>query len=49
MDYVALTTFMASGKTIKRGTIIKGKDAAKWVNLAMLEAGGYVRRIESSE
>jgi hypothetical protein len=49
MDYIAMTTFMAGGKQVKRGQIIKAKDAAKWLNLAMLEAGGYVRRIEASE
>jgi hypothetical protein len=49
MDYIALTTFNANGKTIKRGQIIKGKDACKWPNLPMLEAGAYIRRIEPAE
>jgi hypothetical protein len=49
MDYIAMTTFMANGKQIKRGTVLKAKDVAKWMNLPMLEAGGYLRRIESSE
>ena len=40
---------MADGKTIQRGTVLKGKTVAKWLNYQMLEAAGYIRRIESPE
>ncbi len=48
-SYIATTTFMADGKTIQRGSILKGKDVAKWVNYQLLEAAGYIRKIESAE
>jgi hypothetical protein len=48
-DYIATTTFMAEGKEIRRGSIIKGKTVAKWMNFQLLEAAGYIRRIESPE
>jgi hypothetical protein len=48
-DYIATTTFMADGKTIQRGTVLKGKTVAKWLNYQMLEAAGYIRRIETPE
>jgi hypothetical protein len=48
VDYVATTTFMANGKEIKRGAVIKGKEVAKWLNYQLLETAGYIRRIESS-
>ena len=47
MDYMATTTFMAEGKEIRRGSIIKGKTIAKWMNYQALEEAGYIRRIES--
>jgi hypothetical protein len=37
---------MADGKTIQRGTVLKGKEVAKWLNYQLLEAAGYIRRIE---
>lgn len=46
MDYLATTTFMADGKTIQRGTVLKGKLVAKWLNYQTLEDAGYIRRIE---
>ena len=46
MDYLATTTFNADGKTIQRGTILKGKQVAKWTNYLLLETAGYIRRIE---
>jgi hypothetical protein len=48
-DYIATTTFMADGKTIQRGSILKGKTVSKWVNYQILEAAGYIRRIETAE
>jgi hypothetical protein len=48
-DYIATTTFMADGKQYLRGSIIKGKVVAKWVNYQILENAGYIRRIESPE
>ena len=47
MEYIATTTFMADGKTIQRGSILKGKDVCKWLNYQLLEIGGYIRRIET--
>ena len=48
MNYIATTTFMANGTTIQRGTVLKGKDVAKWLNYQLLEAAGYIRRIEAA-
>lgn len=48
-DYIATTTFMADGKTILRGTVIKGKIVSRWMNYQLLEAAGYIRRIETAE
>jgi hypothetical protein len=49
MDYLAMTTFRADGKEIRRGAIIKGKTASKWTNYLLLEGAGYIRRIEPAE
>jgi hypothetical protein len=46
MDYLATTTFKADGKTIQRGTVLKGKVVSKWMNYQILEDSGYIRRIE---
>ena len=48
-DYIATTTFNADGKIIQRGSILKGKTVAKWLNYQLLEAAGYIRRIETPE
>ena len=47
MDFIATTTFMAEGKKIIRGTILKGKTVAKWMNYQSLEDAGYIRKIET--
>jgi hypothetical protein len=47
MDYIATTTFMADGKEIRRGSIIKGKTVGKWPNYQALEDAGYIRRVET--
>jgi hypothetical protein len=47
MKYIATTTFMANGVTVQRGTVLDGKEVSRWVNYLILEAGGYIRRIES--
>jgi hypothetical protein len=47
MDFIATTTFMAEGKQILRGSIIKGKVVAKWMNYRSLEDAGYIRKIET--
>jgi hypothetical protein len=48
-DYIATTTFMAEGKEIRRGTIVKGKTVCRWANYQILEAAGYIHRVESPE
>jgi hypothetical protein len=48
MEYLAMATFNADGKTIQRGTVLKGKQVAKWTNYLVLEAAGYIRRIEDA-
>jgi hypothetical protein len=47
MKYIATTTFMANGETVQRGSILDGKEVAKWLNYQLLEIGGYIRRIET--
>jgi hypothetical protein len=47
MEYMATTTFMADGKEIRRGSIIKGKTVSKWPNYMALEEAGYIRKIET--
>lgn len=47
MEYLATTTFMADGKEIRRGTVLKGKVVSKWMNYQALEDAGYIRKIES--
>ena len=47
MDYLVTATFMAEGKTYQRGSVLKGKTVAKWVNYQALENAGYIRRVES--
>jgi hypothetical protein len=49
MDYLATTTFMASGEQITRGRVLKGKEVSKWLNYQMLEDAGYIRRIETQK
>ncbi len=49
MDYIATTTFMAEGKKVLRGTVLKGKQVSKWMNYQSLEDAGYIRRIEKPE
>ena len=44
-DYLATTTFMACGKEIRRGKVLKGAEVAKWLNYQSLEDAGYIRRI----
>ena len=44
-----MTTFRAEGKDIRRGTILKGKTVARWMNYLMLETAGYIRRIETPD
>jgi len=48
-DYIAITSFLADGKQILRGQVIKGKIVAKWMNYQLLEDAGFIRRIESPE
>ena len=47
MDFIATTSFMAEGKRILRGTILKGKVVSKWMNYQSLEDAGYIRKIET--
>jgi hypothetical protein len=49
MDYLVKQTFMADGKTYPRGSIVKGKVVANWLNGQILEDQGYLRRVESKE
>jgi hypothetical protein len=49
MDYLVKQTFMAEGKTYQRGSTIKGKVVAAWLNAQILEEQGFLRRIESKE
>jgi hypothetical protein len=49
MDYIVKAAFMAEGKQYPRGTVIKGKVVAGWLNAQALEEQGYLRRIESSK
>jgi hypothetical protein len=48
MEYLATTTFMADGKIIQRGTVLKGKVVSKWMNYQTLEDAGYIRKIEAA-
>lgn len=45
-DFIATTTFKAEGKTILRGTVLKGKQVSRWMNYQSLEDAGYIRRVE---
>lgn len=47
MDYIVTTKFMADGKDYKRGELVKGKVVAKWMNYQVLEAQGFIKRIEN--
>jgi hypothetical protein len=49
MDYFVKSAFMAEGKQYPRGTVIKGKIVAGWLNAQILEEQGYIRRIEASK